>query len=164
MRNYLILLIFILSLGACKKSGNATPQDAFTCSINGAAFSASNSAGINMTAEMIDSNYYLDLNATDGNHKIEIVLYDPARISNKTYSITDTFGTQRTCTAKYTDITKDPAHGYSTGNSYTGSVILSVDKSGQRVSGSFSFQAKFQTSTETVSVTNGNFSLPCIIN
>jgi hypothetical protein len=62
--------------------------------------------------------------------------------------------------ASFQDYDKSFRYSYYTDPINTGSVEINFNKDRTRVSGTFSFKAKYEISDETVEITAGEFSLP----
>ncbi len=92
---------------------------------------------------------------------VTIVLYDSIiGLTSGTYILNKDYTSD--C-AQYRDYNKSYHYSYNTDSVYTGIISIKFDSSGARVSGSFSFKAVYDLNNETVTVSEGQFSLPCLI-
>jgi len=151
-------------LFGCKKKNNTLSGNYFTATINGSSFLAGGhqSFVVYTSAQLADTSHFLLLSGGDDNQNINITLYDSNGITNKIYYLNNPPTVAYSSSAEYRNYGKDISHGYVTDAYHTGVINIQLDTLKHRISGSFSFKGIFQSSTDSINVTNGKFSLPYI--
>lgn len=97
------------------------------------------------------------LDVTDGTKTLTIGVHDTTKIlADGTYQLNE----QSYYQGWFQDYNKSYSHYYRTDNVNTGTVTIHFDETNKRVSGTFSFKARYELSNEIINITNGQFSLP----
>jgi len=149
---------------SCKKNNN--PSDGyFTATINGSSFRAGGAQSFTtyQSAVISSANHLLILDGKNDNQDISLEVYDSSGINSKTYYFNTPNTVLYSNNAEYLDYNKDISHGYRSDAAHVGMLTIRIDTPNRRISGTFSFQAKFELTNETADITNGSFSLPLTI-
>ncbi len=166
---YLLILIPCLFLAYCKKkpsnpiNRNSQAVDYCTCNINGKYFKAECAEMFSTCMRTEWSNQKRDFIFTCKNGSSEVItmfLSDSTGLKSGTYVLSKNF--KANC-GQYQNYNKSYTSSYNTDSAHIGTLQITFDEAHSRVSGTFSFYARYDTDSETVNVTSGNFSLPCQI-
>jgi hypothetical protein len=172
MRTLKLLLIFVgvISIADCHKPINnpvVTPTDYCSCVINGKGWDAGCSDPFSncLSDEWSDQRKAFVLNCNNSaNQVISIAIYDSTGLKNGTFILNKKL---KVNTAQYRDYNMSYTYGYNTDSVFVGAITVKFDSTMPnssyiyRVSGSFSFNAVYELSTDTVNVSDGKFSLRC---
>ncbi len=170
MRNILLrclVLMPVLFCTTCSKSIVTTtannPKDYCTANINGKYWAAGCTDLFSNCLRAEWSNQKKDFILSCMNNsstEIAFFLYDSTGLKTGKFILNQDSVANG---AWYTDYSKSFMYYYTTTPAYVGTVTIAFDSIHGQVSGTFHFQAKYQTDSEIVNVTNGSFSLPCEI-
>jgi hypothetical protein len=159
----ILLLLVLLSVRCNKSSNNTLSGDYCVCDINGRKWQAGCDDLFNhcLSAQWTNQKRSLVLACQNNSLQVvTVVLYDSIGLKNGTYVLNNNYNLN--C-GQYRDYNKSYHLAYNTDSVHTGTIAIKFDSLRARVSGAFSFKAIYDFSNETVNITNGQFSLPCLI-
>jgi hypothetical protein len=139
-----------LSLSGCEKAQLFPEQeDNMTCKINGKNWRSDGSGlSLDWTSEHLTISGYNDEVA-----KGIIISVFEKNIKTGTYPLTGKN------IAWYDDLNVSTRYGWKADSTHTGTLTIKVDDENRHVSGTFSFDAKYDRNDDVASVTGGRFSL-----
>ncbi len=158
----LIILLPVLLFINCNKTVNLS-GDYCVCKINGQKWQGGCSGSFTncLSAQWTDQKRTFTLSIQNNSpQEIGISLYDSTGLKSGIYILNRNFLSD--C-AWYRDYNKSYHYFYNTDSLHTGIISIKFDSSRARVSGSFSFKAVYDLNNETVIISEGQFSLPCLI-
>lgn len=120
-----------------------------TCNVNGHGWIGRGSSfGVDWT------NDYISIRGRDDNMNSTIIIsIDEKNIKSGTYPLSEKN------VAWYDDLDVSLSNGWKADSLHTGSITIKLDEKNRRVTGSFSFKAKFDLTDDVVNITKGQFSL-----
>ncbi|WP_276132452.1 DUF6252 family protein [Polluticoccus soli] len=150
MNRFLSLIIASITLffSSCEKFElSPTDEEYMTCKIDGNRWRSDGSGlSLDWTSEFLTISGYND----DGSNGIIISVYEK-NIKSGTYPLNGKN------IAWYDDLDVSTRHGWKADSVHTGSITIKVDDANRKVSGTFSFKAKYDEKDDVVDVTQGSF-------
>jgi len=167
-----ITILLITTISCTKPKGVSTP-DYCQATINGKQWQAGSSIPFTNYLSSNLSNSRRSLSISGSNDALQFVfigIYDSNGINNNEYILNTDF---KNNFAQYQDYNISYHYTFNTDSVYTGVADINLDSIKvntsnttsyiYRVHGTFHFRAKYDLNSDTVNVTHGAFSAPCVV-